>query len=242
MVGGCKYFLDSLIKHFSFSTAEAQRRGGTQRNNSAKSVLTSTSLSGRQNKNHNLRVEFRTSFMQQTELDTLRFPIGKFVKPESISSDQIKDCISRIESFPSRLKKEVLHLTEDQLDTPYRPEGWTIRQVVHHCADSHMNAIVRFKLTLSENGTTIKPYAENLFAEMADYNLPIDSALQILDGVHLRLGVLLSAMKTEDFVRYYVHPEYGTNYRLDQAAMLYAWHCDHHLAHITKLMERKGWK
>lgn len=180
--------------------------------------------------------------MTTPELDQLRFPIGKFEKPESVSPAQIQDGISRIESFPERLKKEVLHLNDEQLDTPYRPEGWTIRQVVHHCADSHMNAIVRFKLTLSENGTTIKPYAENLFAEMADYKLPIDSALQILDGVHLRLSVLLRAIKSENFARYYVHPEYGTNYRLDQAAMLYAWHCDHHLAHITKLKEKKGWK
>jgi hypothetical protein len=180
--------------------------------------------------------------MTDVELDTLRFPIGKFSKPESVSSEQIQDCISRIESFPARLKKEVLHLTNQQLDTPYRPEGWTVRQVVHHCADSHMNAIVRFKLTLVENGTTIKPYAENLFAELPDYKLPIDSALQILDGVHLRLGVLIRNMTAEDFSRHYVHPEYGTNYRLDQATMLYAWHCDHHLAHITKLKERNGWK
>jgi hypothetical protein len=173
--------------------------------------------------------------MTTLELDTLRFPIGKFVKPESVTPEQIKDAIARIESFPARLKKEVLHLSDEQLDTPYRPGGWTIRQVVHHCADSHMNAIIRFKLTLSENGTTIKPYAENLFAEMADYKLPIDSSLQILEGVHLRLGVLLRAMKAEEFSWYYVHPEYGTNYRLDQATMLYAWHCDHHLAHIRLL-------
>lgn len=180
--------------------------------------------------------------MQQTELDALRFPIGKFVKSESVTGEQIADCLSRIEFFPARLKKEVLHLNEEQLDTPYRPEGWTVRQVVHHCADSHMNAIVRFKLTLTENGTTIKPYQENLFAELPDYKLPIDSALKILDGVHLRLGILIRSMKPEDLSRYYVHPEYGTNYRLDQAVMLYAWHGDHHLAHITKLKERKGWK
>ncbi len=180
--------------------------------------------------------------MQQTELDALRFPIGKFVKPELVTAAQITECNSRIEFFPARLKKEVLTLSDEQLDTQYRPEGWTIRQVVHHCADSHMNAIVRFKLTLTEDGTTIKPYQENLFAELPDYKLPIDSALKILDGVHLRLGVLIRAMKPEDFNRHYVHPEYGTTYRLDQATMLYAWHCDHHLAHITTLKTRNGWK
>lgn len=181
-------------------------------------------------------------FMIQTELDQLRFPIGKFVKPESVSPEQIADCIARIESFPARLKKEVLHLTDEQLNTPYRPEGWTVKQVVHHCADSHMNAIVRFKLTLTEDSPTIKPYKENLFAELSDYNLPIDSALQILDGVHLRLGVLIRNMAANDVARYYVHPEYGTTYRLDHAVMLYAWHGDHHLAHITKLKERNKWK
>jgi hypothetical protein len=190
----------------------------------------------------NLVLNTSEILMLQTELDQLRFPIGKFAKPDSVSSAEIQNAISRIGSFPERLKKEVAQLNDDQLNTPYRPEGWTIRQVVHHCADSHMNAIIRFKLTLSEKGTTIKPYKENLFAEMADYRLPIDSALQIIDGVHLRLAVLIRNMKSEEFSFHYVHPEYGTNYRLDQATMLYAWHCDHHLAHITSLKERKGWK
>jgi hypothetical protein len=180
--------------------------------------------------------------METIVLESLRFPIGKFTKPETVTPDQIKDAITRIESFPARLKNEVLGLSDIQLNTPYRPDGWTLRQVVHHCADSHMNAIIRFKLTLSENGTTIKPYKENLFAEMEDYKLPIDSALGILEGVHLRFCVLLRAMKPEEFSNFYVHPEYGTNYRLDQALMLYAWHGDHHLAHITSLKKRNGWK
>lgn len=181
--------------------------------------------------------------MLTTELDQLRFPIGKFVKPESVSPEQIADCVARIESFPARLKKEVLHLSDEQLDTPYRPEGWTVRQVVHHCADSHMNAIIRFKLALTENAPVIKPYTESLFAELADSkHLSPDSAFHILDGVHVRLGVLIRNMPAADYARYYVHPQYGTNYRLDQAIMLYAWHGDHHLAHITTLKERKGWK
>ena len=179
--------------------------------------------------------------MTTPELDQLRFPLGKFIKPESVSTTEIQDAIARIESFSARLRKEVLPLSDGQLDTPYRPEGWTVRQVVHHCADSHMNAIVRFKLTLTENGTTIKPYKENLFAELPDYKLPIDSALQILDGVQFRLGVIIRNMKQSEFSNYYVHPEYGTNYRLDQAVMLYAWHGDHHLAHITELKKRMQW-
>jgi hypothetical protein len=181
--------------------------------------------------------------MTEIELDALRFPIGKFVKPETVSGAEIDDCISRIELFPARLKKEVISLSDEQLDTPYRPDGWTVRQVVHHCADSHMNAIIRFKLTLTEENAVIRPYKENLFAELADAKtLPIDSALKILDGVHFKLGVLIRSLSAEQLSRHYVHPEYGTTYRLDQATALYAWHGDHHLAHITSLKERKGWK
>jgi len=180
--------------------------------------------------------------MQQIELDTLRFPIGKFVKPETVSPAEIDDCVSRIELFPARLKKEVFKLDDEQLDTPYRPEGWTVRQVVHHCADSHMNAIIRFKLTLTEDNAVIRPYKENLFAELADSkNFEIDSSLKIIDGVHYRLGALIRSLTPEQFARHYVHPEYGTTYRLDQATKLYAWHCDHHLAHITSLKKSRGW-
>jgi hypothetical protein len=181
--------------------------------------------------------------MTETAPDQLRFPTGKFTKPESLSAEQIADCIARLESFPERLKKEVAQLSDAQLDTPYRSEGWTIRQVVHHCADSHMNAIIRFKLALTEENAVIRPYPEALFAELPDSgSLPVDPALRILEGVHYKLGVLLRAMNAAQFSRSYIHPEYGTTYRLDQATALYAWHCDHHLAHITSLKLRKGWK
>lgn len=180
--------------------------------------------------------------MTALELDAFRFPIGKFVKPETVSPAEIDDCVSRIELFPARLKMAVVQLNDEQLDTQYRPEGWTVRQVVHHCADSHMNAIIRFKLTLTEENAVIRPYMEAKFAELADAKtLPIDSSLKILDGVHFKLGVLIRSMSPDQFARHYVHPEYGTTYRLDQATMLYAWHCDHHLAHVTTLKKRKGW-
>jgi hypothetical protein len=179
--------------------------------------------------------------MTTLSIEQLRFPIGKFVKPESVSPEALRDCMARIASFPARLKNEVAMLNDEQLDTHYRPEGWTVRQVVHHCADSHMNALIRFKLTLTEESPVIKPYKEHLFAELSDYRLPVDSALQILDGVHARLCTLIRDMRAEDFERYYVHPEYGANYRLDHAVLLYAWHGDHHLAHITELKKRMQW-
>jgi hypothetical protein len=171
--------------------------------------------------------------MTEQQLDQLRFPIGKFTKPESLSREQISECIVTIAEFPVKIRRETEDLPDDVLDTRYRPEGWTVRQVVHHCADSHMNAIIRFKNTLTEDAPTIKPYFEDRWAELADTKtLPIESSLRILEGVHHRMTVLFREMKPEDFKRYYVHPEYGTTYRLDQALAMYAWHCEHHLAHI----------
>src|ERR1700741_3959138 len=168
------------------------------------------------------------------EIHKLRFPIGEFKLPAFISADMHLDYISAIESFPERLRNEVLHLTDEQLDTTYRPNGWTIRQVIHHCADSHMNALIRFKLALTEENPTIKPYGEHLWAELIDTkDMPIKPSLNIIDGVHERLTILLKSLHDEDLNKSYVHPEYNKEFKLIEAIALYAWHCNHHLAHIT---------
>lgn len=180
--------------------------------------------------------------MIEEELNKLRFPIGQFVAPKIITAEMQIACISDIESFPERLKKEVLHLSDDQLDTPYRPNGWTIRQVIHHSADSHMNALIRFKLTLTEEKPTIKPYWEHLWAELIDTKkMPIKPSINIIEGVHERWTILLRSLHREDLEKSYIHPEYNKEFKLNEAIALYAWHCNHHLAHITTIKQLKGW-
>ena len=180
--------------------------------------------------------------MTNEELHHLRFPIGEFSIPKFISPNMQMECISDIESFPERLKNEVIYLTDEQLDTSYRLNGWTIRQVVHHCADSHMNALIRFKLALTEEKPTIKPYGEHLWAELIDTkHMPIKPSLNILEGVHERLTILLRSLHDEDLNKSYIHPEYNKEFKLIEAIALYGWHCNHHLAHITNLKERMGW-
>lgn len=173
----------------------------------------------------------------------LRFPIGEYQKPEFLTKEIIQSYISDIENFPARLRKEVIHLTDEQLDTPYRPEGWTIRQVVNHCSDSHMNSLTRFKLALTEDKPTIKPYYEERWAELADSKtMPIEPALSMLDGIHIRWTVLLKSLTESEMKRGFIHPEHGREFRLDENIGVYAWHCNHHLAHITTLKKSKNWK
>lgn len=180
--------------------------------------------------------------MTQQELDAFRYPIGQFERPSVIDQQQLDHYFTVIENFPDRMKEEVIYLTDEQLDTPYRPEGWTIRQVVHHCADSHMNAIIRLKLALTEETPTIKPYPEARFAELNDTkSYPITPSLKILEGVHSRWIVVLRSMSKEDFNRGFFHPEKSRELKLDESTALYAWHCEHHLAHITRLKKRMGW-
>lgn len=176
------------------------------------------------------------------ETDQLKYPIGKFQNPESISAEIRQECIQVISSFPTRLRAEVKDLSEDQLNTAYRPDGWTIRQVVNHCADSHMNGLIRVKLTLTEDKPVIKPYLEARWAELQDSrDFPVESALSILDGVHKRWSTLLNTLSAEQWKRTFIHPEHGMEKTLEENTCLYAWHCRHHLAHITSLKERKGW-
>ncbi|MGE0637907.1 MAG: YfiT family bacillithiol transferase [Bacteroidia bacterium] len=177
------------------------------------------------------------------DLEQLKYPIGKFKMPAEFTNQSISAFISDIENFPSLLRKEVQALSDEQLDTPYRPEGWTIRQVVNHCADSHMNSLTRFKLALTEDNPTIKPYFEERWAELSDSKImPIHAALNMLEGLHVRWVVLLKSMTSADFEKTFVHPESGRTFSLNQTLAIYSWHCKHHLAHITTLKKSKNWK
>ncbi len=172
------------------------------------------------------------------KLESLRFPIGRF-NPDSNRS--IKQCIETIESFPFSISSEVISLSEKELGFRYRPEGWTIYQLVNHCGDSHMNALIRFKLTLTEDTPTIKPYKEGLWAELSDSEeFSIHYSLSILEGVHKRWAIILNNMHEKQFDRNYFHPEDGIAYPLRLALKLYDWHCHHHLEHIKLAKTAKG--
>ncbi|WP_373497683.1 YfiT family bacillithiol transferase [Aquiflexum sp.] len=163
----------------------------------------------------------------------MKYPIGPFISPDEITSEMIHIWIGEIESFPKMLKEAVQNLTEKQLNTPYREGGWTVRQVVHHCADSHMNSFIRFKLALTEDNPTIKGYEEAKWAEMPDYlQLPVEPSLKLLEGLHRRWVVLLKSLGPEDLKKTFFHPEKQKSIPLDQTIALYAWHGKHHLAHV----------
>ncbi|SMO82499.1 YfiT family bacillithiol transferase [Solitalea koreensis] len=164
---------------------------------------------------------------------SLQYPIGKFNAAENLSQGQIEDFISDIEQLPKQIAAAIAGLSAEKLDTPYRPGGWTVRQVMHHIPDSHMNAYIRFKLALTENNPTIRPYFEDRWAELPDSQLtPIDVSLTLLSSIHQRWVVLLKAMKADDFKRSYFHPEYQQAIALLHALQMYSWHGKHHLAHI----------
>jgi len=171
----------------------------------------------------------------------LRYPIGKLQYEGPPTPNQRKELILDIEQAPARLGAAVKGLSQQQLDTPYRPEGWTVRQVVHHVPDSHLNAYVRFKLALTEDEPTIKPYAEDRWARLADTQAtPVEVSLALLDSLHDRWVRLLRSLQPEDWKRTFRHPELGL-VSLDKNLALYAWHGRHHVAHITSLRERNGW-
>ena len=173
----------------------------------------------------------------------LRYPIGKFRRPEAaLGDDQRREFIDAIEQTPARLTSAVKNLKPEQLDTPYRPDGWTVRQLVHHIPDSHMNAYVRMKLALTEEVPTIKPYDEARWAELADSKTAIEPSLAILENLHKRWVLLLKSLTPADFSRKYSHPEWAKPMSLDDTVALYAWHGKHHVAHITALRERNAWK
>ena len=171
-----------------------------------------------------------------------RYPVGKFQPPAQVTEADRETFIRQIEEAPARLREAVAGLTLEELNTPYREGGWTVRQVVHHVPDSHMNSYVRFRLALTEDEPTIKPYMENLWAELPDArSAPIDLSLGLLESLHKRWVTLLRSLTPEQWTRQFRHPELGV-VPLDRNLALYAWHGRHHVAHITSLRERMGWK
>jgi len=161
-----------------------------------------------------------------------RYPIGKFAKPEAYTDASRAAAIQHLADLPKKLRAAVAGLSEAQLDTPYREGGWTVRQVVHHLADSHSNAFIRFRFMVAEDKPTVKPYAEAVWAEFEDARSgPIEPSLSMLDGLHARLAAFLRARPTSDYSRAFVHPEYGER-TMDWNLELYAWHSRHHTAHI----------
>jgi len=172
----------------------------------------------------------------------LQYPIGRFAWSGPNSENDRKRYMDEIEQAPARLRAAVAGLSDAQLDTPYRPGGWTVRQVVHHVPDSHLNSYVRFRLALTEKEPTIKPYDESQWAELTDARTaPIEMSLALLESLHARWILLLRGLKQSDFAREFRHPELGT-VSLDKNLALYAWHGRHHVAHITSLRERMNWK
>ena len=179
--------------------------------------------------------------MQELTLEQLRYPIGTFQKSTEITPKMLSDWMTDIENLPELLRKAVEGLTEEQLLLPYRPEGWTIKQTVNHVADSHANALIRFKLALTENVPTIKPYEEQLWAELEDgKNAPIEWSLTMLEMMHKRWIMLLKSMTDEQFDRKFMHPETKHLNALRTITGMYSWHGKHHTAHITELRKRMG--
>jgi uncharacterized damage-inducible protein DinB len=170
-----------------------------------------------------------------------RYPIGKFRYEGALSEEQKQTCLDDIARTPANLRAAVKGLSDAQLDTPYRDGGWTVRQVVHHMPDSHLNSYVRFKLALTEDEPTIKPYAEDRWAELADTKTtPIEVSLTMLDSLHDRWVRLLRSLSPEEWTRTFRHPALGAM-TLEKTLALYAWHGKHHVAHITSLRQRNGW-
>ena len=170
----------------------------------------------------------------------LRYPIGPFEFNGGITAGQRRLLIEQIEEAPARLRAAVEDLSPEQMNTPYRPGGWTVRQVVHHVPDSHLNSYIRFKLALTEEEPTIKPYDEARWAELADSQAPPEVSLALLEFLHRRWVPLLRSLTPADFARTFRHPELGLM-TLEKTLALYAWHGRHHVAHITSLRERMGW-
>ena len=171
----------------------------------------------------------------------LRYPIGEFSPPDTVPQDRVNDWIDDIAALPVDLRRTVSALSDDQLDTPYRSDGWTVRQVVHHLPDSHMNSFIRFKWALTEDRPTIKAYDEKGWAALPDSREPIAGSLDLLDALHRRWVSLLRGLSGAQLQREFVHPESGPA-TLAVTVGSYAWHGRHHLAHIERLIEREGWR
>ena len=174
------------------------------------------------------------------ELENLRYPIGKYDRSLPMTEASLRTAIDSIAELPGNLRAAVITLSDEQLDTPYRPGGWTLRQTIHHIADSHMNAFIRMKLALTEENPTIKPYEEALWAKLPDASGDVETSLNLLDALHERWTLLLDTLSPEQWKRTFNHPESGIT-PLDMAAHLYSWHGKHHLTQIQNLRDRMDW-
>ena len=174
-------------------------------------------------------------------MEDLKYPIGKFTVSEPISREQVTQWIQVLEGFPKRLEALTTLLTDDQVDTPYRPGGWTIRQVVHHLADSHYNSYIRFKWALTEDSPLIKAYFEDRWAQLDDYQAPVELSLNALNSLHTKWAYLLKRLTDKDLKRVFIHPESKEKISLEKNIGIYAWHSKHHYAHIENLLRRKNW-
>jgi uncharacterized damage-inducible protein DinB len=181
--------------------------------------------------------------MQEASVTDLRYPIGKFAYDGAMTDARRAACVARISAAPAALRAAVAGLSDAQLDTPYRPDGWTVRQVVHHVPDSHLNAYVRMRLALTEDVPTIKPYEEARWAELPDARtLPVEVSLALLEALHVRWAALLRTFGAVEGARQLRHPEHGRLMTIDELLALYAWHGEHHVAHVTSLRDRSGWR
>jgi hypothetical protein len=171
----------------------------------------------------------------------LRYPIGKFTPQESHSAAEISACIEQIRLLPIKLEEAIAGLTDSQLDTPYREGGWTIRQVIHHMGDSHMNAYIRVKWTITEDSPTIKAYNEKRWAETPETSLPPTVSLSLIQALHHKFTLLLESLQHEQLLKEFVHPETQKRVAIHNMIALYAWHGAHHTAHITELRKRMNW-
>ncbi|GGR48396.1 putative metal-dependent hydrolase [Deinococcus seoulensis] len=173
----------------------------------------------------------------------LRYPLGPMPTPQTLTPVERVEALGHLFALPADLFDAVQGLSDEQLSTPYRDGGWTVRQVVHHVAESHMNAFIRLKLALTEENPTIKPYEEDRWATLPDHELVPDVSLNLLDALHSRLGMLFASLDPAgyDWARPWTHPAQGRTYTVDTLLAMYAWHGRHHTAQITALRERNGW-
>ncbi len=179
--------------------------------------------------------------MTPEALEKLKYPIGQFKCPNPITEQQVEDWIMVLETLPSRLDALVNHLNDEQLNTPYRPEGWTIRQVIHHIADSHHHSYIRFKWAMTEYKPLIKAYNEQDWANQFDYNAPIAHSLLHIKAIHAKLVYYLKGLTFKDLDRSFIHPETNNTVILKENVGIYAWHSNHHYAHIETVLKQKEW-
>ena len=180
--------------------------------------------------------------MEKTKLEELRYPIGKYEVPSTISEDQVLEWIRILEHYPSKLELLVKELSTTHLETPYRTDGWTVRQVIHHVADSHHHSYIRFKWALTEENPVIKPYLEKKWAELFDSRTaPIELSLKHLSAVHAKLVYLLKGLSSSDLKRGFVHPESQESTTIVENIGRYVWHGNHHYNHIKNLLKSEGW-